>query len=1200
MGSRLEANSNLVRKRIEKHTFDNEEGEEYEASKFGGFPEYFRRKKIKLQNRDAERRTQSSDKPPIFRGVVAHVNGYTQPSLNDLHDLIVEYGGGFMQYLDGKTTVTHIIASNLTPKKKVEFRAYRIVKPTWVVDSIKAGKSLPWDGYRVVDEGHGQQILGLGSAGIKSQTNFARTGYRDQTDTSWYTSQVKDVAQSLDRQEGAYMEGGVPGKEFPTDPGFDATASSGSTIPLSPSGTPRLEHVEQQNLALGQLAGPSAENGAAAGEIIVEAENPPPAVSDNARLGISGPLDTDASAQDNIDAPTLDDDSIARLEALEEAEQGETTAEEHNALLLSDPKVRKSTVVDPGFLKQYYEESRLHHLSAWKADLKSKLQALAAEKTSSQKLRQKRPPGCRRYILHVDFDSFFAAVSLMKYPQYVDKPVVIAHGGGSGSEIASCNYPARRFGIKNGMWMKHAQKLCSDLKVLPYDYKAYEDASRSFYEVMMDSGGVVQSVSVDEALVDVSLACIEAGGHGGIGVHEGSIWREQTKADEIAQNIRDAVKAKTGCAVSVGIGGNILLAKVALRKAKPAGQCQIKPEEALGFLADLTVQELPGVAYSIGRKLEEIGAKYIKDIRELSKGRLITVLGPKTGEKIWDYSRGVDRTEVGEQVIRKSVSAEVNWGIRFVTQEQADEFVTSLCEELHKRLMTEKVRGKQITMKIMRKAADAPLDPPKHLGHGKCDTFNKSVVLGNATNDKEVLSREAISIMKGWRFPPGELRGIGVQMTKLEPLKGPAEDPLASNQKRIHFTAPARSGNAAVVDDIETVVTPEKSKAAPKHPAAALASENSPSGSKRPPLNTLGTQFVLPTQVDSEVLAELPQDIRSKFAHVQGLARKGSGDQPSPSKSPQIQPAPSPLQPTRSNSPAIPPDVLPSHSQLDPETIEALPPDVRAEVLAFYQTNDSPRKARAQALLPHSPRKSRIISASKKPNTPTRGRKRVGLLSKSRPTLAGFGAGSTLTQSNFVASRPTASGNGSNDPFTTSESLDPDFLAALPPDIRAEVVAQARRERLQKRGGIVPSVSRKIRPPPTGAATSAQRRIKLQPRPPPVTFTSQKLYHLPEMRNALGVWYEEFRDEGPYEEDVTALVGYLKRVISEEKDMEKAAAVGRWLAWVVEDGESDGGNGDEGKKGPYGGKQKWREAVELVRKGIKEAVMERGLGEVEI
>ena len=197
MGSRLEANSTAVRKRIEKHKFDDEQGEGYEASKFGGFQEYFRRKKIKLQNLNAERRSSSIGNPPIFRGVVAHVNGYTQPSLQDLHSLIVSYGGGFLQYLDGKTAVTHIIASNLTPKKKVEFRRYRIVKPAWVVDSVKAGRLLPWDAYRVVDEGIGQQVLGFENGNIISQINSQTGGYKDQTDASWYTGQVKSVADEL-------------------------------------------------------------------------------------------------------------------------------------------------------------------------------------------------------------------------------------------------------------------------------------------------------------------------------------------------------------------------------------------------------------------------------------------------------------------------------------------------------------------------------------------------------------------------------------------------------------------------------------------------------------------------------------------------------------------------------------------------------------------------------------------------------------------------------------------------------------------------------------------------------------------------------------------------------------------------------------------------------------------------------------------
>lgn len=71
--------------------------------------------------------------------------------------------------------------------------------------------------------------------------------------------------------------------------------------------------------------------------------------------------------------------------------------------------------------------------------------------------------------------------------------------------------------------------------------------------------------------------------------------------------------------------------------------------------------------------------KLVKDIRELTKERLVQILGPKTGEKLYEYSRGIDRQELGEQDIRKSISAEVNWGVRFENQQQANDFIASLC-----------------------------------------------------------------------------------------------------------------------------------------------------------------------------------------------------------------------------------------------------------------------------------------------------------------------------------------------------------------------------------------------------------------------------------------------------------------------------------------------------------------------------------------
>lgn len=1099
---------------------------------------------------------------------MAHVNGYTQPSLNDLHSLIVSHGGGFLQYLDGKTTVTHIIASSLTPKKVVEFKRYRIVKPAWIVDSVQAGKLQPWDRYRVVDEGFGQKLLQVDGSGLSSQLNTKPLGYRDQTDTSWYTTKLREHDAIL-AEEGQQHQDDMEDLAQRTD--LDVNKADGDF------GLSDDEFSSLQEAHLASARDPD----------ITEGHLPvqDPVESDVQRINDDHLIErqtTSLRVQQAEEIETIKRKSLSPPASPPSNKKQKLTAEEHNALLLADPRIRKSSTLNPDFLEQYYRESRLHHLSAWKAELKSQLQAMTAEKSpSQQKQTLKRPPGARRYILHVDFDSFFVAVSLKSCPQYKDKPVVVAHGGGSGSEIASCNYPARKYGVKNGMWMKKAQEMCKDLIVLPYDFPAYEAASKLFYAAILASGGVVQSVSIDEALIDITALCLPTGGQGATNIGINSILDEQTKADEIATGLRDEVRAGTGCEVSVGIGGNILLAKVALRKAKPAGQHQIKPEEVLDFLADLEVESLPGVAYSIGGKLQELGIKFVKDIRDFSKERLMAVLGPKTGEKIWSYAKGMDRVEVGDQVVRKSVSAEVNWGVRFETNDQAEEFVESLCIELSRRLLKERVRGKQMTMKIMRRAADAPLDPPKHLGHGKCDTFNKSVVLGVATNAKEILAKEALSILRSYGFSPGELRGLGVQMQKLEPLRSAANaSEIESSQRRLQFktgqiTEPPK---AEVEDPIEEVETPMKSRLAQYGIAAgALASSNSPT---RKPLNIMGTQFILPTQVDPSVLAELPADIKAKLAKITRPAREG---------------VPTSLRDTvrSKNAEEIKKENnvgFPNQSQLDPEILEALPEDVRAEILAQYDTSPSKnRSTGAQSLLPQSPRKIRTLPPARR-GVATRGRRGgTTLLSRLKAVSKET---TTLTQSNFVAR---SSRGNSHDPFAADGDADSDaphaeissdFLDALPDNLKREVLEAHKREQLKRTGGIEVSRRRKLaKGQDAGAGAFAQRErvLVLPAKPERPTFTMQKLSSLLDLREAVSAWHDEFRAEGPYAEDVDALGRYLGSVVTEERDMAKAVSVIKWLEWVVE---------EDGR----GATTKWTKAIDAAKLCVSTAVQERQLG----
>ena len=1281
MGSRLEKNANAVRKSIESHTFEDEEGDEYSGSNFGGFEDYFRRKKIKLQNRDVELRSSAAGKPQIFKGIVTHVNGYTQPSLNDIHKLVVSHGGGFMQYLDGKTTVTHIVASNLTPKKVVEFRQYRIVKPAWIVDSVNAGKILPWNAYRLIDEGIGQRVLAFDEGKVVSQESSQRKGYRDQTDNCWYTSQVQKTVDKMGNEDGAQFPRSQLLATNRMGDHFDQTKSqpnltshddellkpggdedelpdSSAKFEVTSSLEDALNHVATENLSLPAIPPSST--------LRHEELSPPQSPSNidqNAEIPNLKRVDTTSSKDHLVSNPLPR--SLEAHQTSPSKRPKPLTAEEHNAILLADPHIRKSSTGNPEFLKQFYSESRLHHLSTWKADLKSRFQQMASEKSASQK-PPKRKPGSRRYVMHVDFDSFFCAVSLKNAPDYVDKPAVVAHGSGNGSEIASCNYAARAFGIKNGMWMKTALNLCSNIKVLPYDFPAYEEASRLFYEAIIDVGGIVQSVSVDEALVDITTMCVAAGGSDGFGISEGSLWREQEKADEIAVKLRKVIRENTGCAVSVGIGANILQAKVALRKAKPAGQYQIKPEEVLDFMGELTVTDLPGVAYSISGKLEEIGVKLVKDIRQVSKERLTTVLGPKTGQKLWDYARGIDNTEVGEQVVRKSVSAEVNWGIRFISQTEAEEFVQNMCVELQRRLIDQNVRGKQLTMKIMKKSPDAPLDPPKNLGHGKCDIYNKSVVLGVATNNAEVTGREAISILRSYGFSPGELRGLGVQMTKLEPLKTTARS-VDGSQQRINFGKSAKTKSALSIEDpiddpvtpkktrysspmarsssandaiddisaqmskpvhdhlkdwdpIDDINSPKKAKSTPIHPAAAITRANAADKSAKKFLNLTGTQFILPSQVDPSVLAELPLDIRSrllaqsknrhtlKFISPSRKPRPDNDGLPEGifnisdalptqfdpevfdalpedmkaellearqrgrSESHQVSRVQSPAFESRRQSPVspVPNNQVPLPLQFDPEVFAALPEDVKAEILASYS-----------APAPLTPRKPKAAPPAKK-WTPTKKRGRPpGSKNKKEDPYA------PLTQSTFVAPNGEAFSRPTDD--EGDDLLDEDFLAALPEEMRTEVMAEHRRKHMAKKGALATEVLRKRRQPPE-TENFEPRRLRLAGRGPKPTFTTQELSTVEELRDTMGVWYREFADEGPNLEDVGAMERYLRRVVVEECNMMKVVTIVKWLAWLIDDGSNEHHEGTEA----------WNDALGSIKEKVQSAVKERGLGRLDL
>lgn len=145
-----------------------------------------------------------------------------------------------------------------------------------------------------------------------------------------------------------------------------------------------------------------------------------------------------------------------------------------------------------------------------------------------------------------------------------------------------------------------------------------------------------------------------------------------TDAVNLANRIRDEVRDATGCEASIGISHNILLARLASRKAKPAGTYHLLPAAVPALLNDLPVKSLPGVGWSTEQKLNELGVTTVGGLLRVPKSQLRDAIGPKNGDKFAEFAKGVDPRELETQKPRQSVSAEVNYAIRFQNEAQVE------------------------------------------------------------------------------------------------------------------------------------------------------------------------------------------------------------------------------------------------------------------------------------------------------------------------------------------------------------------------------------------------------------------------------------------------------------------------------------------------------------------------------------------------
>jgi DNA polymerase-4 len=220
-------------------------------------------------------------------------------------------------------------------------------------------------------------------------------------------------------------------------------------------------------------------------------------------------------------------------------------------------------------------------------------------------------------VLHLDVDAFFAALEQRDNPSLRGRPVAVGTG-----VVASCSYESRPFGVRTGMRLLDARRLCPRLVVLPGDYRKYEIASRRILGICLEEAPLVEAVALDDLYLE--------GGEGD------------------PRHLAGQILEEVGLRVSVGVGSNKLTACVATQEVKdrkargiPGDVAEVPPGQEREYLAPWPAEILPGVGPRAQAQLARLNVRLVREVAEMPASVLTGLFGPR-GLAFRDAARGID------------------------------------------------------------------------------------------------------------------------------------------------------------------------------------------------------------------------------------------------------------------------------------------------------------------------------------------------------------------------------------------------------------------------------------------------------------------------------------------------------------------------------------------------------------------------------
>jgi DNA polymerase-4 len=286
-------------------------------------------------------------------------------------------------------------------------------------------------------------------------------------------------------------------------------------------------------------------------------------------------------------------------------------------------------------------------------------------------------------IAHLDCDAFYASVEKRDRPELRDRPVIV--GGGVRGVVSTCCYIARQSGVHSAMPMFKALKACPDAVVIKPDFSKYVFESERIFRFVGELTPLVQTLSLDEAWIDLSGTERLNGGPPAL-----QLIRLQKRIED-----------ETGLGVSIGLAPNRFLAKIASELDKPRGFSVIGKANAKALLAPKSIRILPGVGPVFGRTLVSDGYATVGDLAAADVRDLVKRYG-ETGLRLHELSHARDARAVNPEHDRRGMSAENTFNTDIADEAALEAELWPLCEKIASKARRDGVSSRVVVLKLRR------------------------------------------------------------------------------------------------------------------------------------------------------------------------------------------------------------------------------------------------------------------------------------------------------------------------------------------------------------------------------------------------------------------------------------------------------------------------------------------------------------------